>query len=140
MSTLERAIELAVTLHRGQQDKSGMPYVLHPLRLMLRMSSPAAMMAAVLHDTVEDTPLTLEQLRQEGFADEVVSAVDALTRRADETYEQFVERAGAHPIARQVKRADLEDNMQITRLAELADKDVARMRRYLLAWRALADD
>lgn len=140
MSTLERAIELAVTLHRGQQDKSGMPYVLHPLRLMLRMSSPAAMMAAVLHDTVEDTPLTLEQLRQEGFAEEVVSAVDALTRRADETYEQFVERAGAHPIARQVKRADLEDNMQITRLAELADKDVARMRRYLLAWRALADD
>lgn len=140
MSTLERAIELAVTLHRGQQDKAGMPYVLHPLRLMLRMSSPAAMMAAVLHDTVEDTPLTLEQLRQEGFAEEVVSAVDALTRRADETYEQFVERAGAHPIARQVKRADLEDNMQITRLAELADKDVARMRRYLLAWRALADD
>ena len=137
MATLARAIAIAAEAHQGQQDKAGAPYVLHPLRLMLRMHTEAEMMAAVLHDVVEDTPWTLEQLRQEGFSEEVLAAVEAVTHRAGETYEAYLARAAADPIARKVKRADLEDNMDLRRLSALTDKDVERLRRYHRTWRKL---
>ncbi|MBV9852230.1 MAG: HD domain-containing protein [Armatimonadetes bacterium] len=137
MATLARAIAIAAEAHQDQQDKAGAPYVLHPLRLMLRMHTEADMMAAVLRDVVEDTPWTLERLRQEGFPEEVLAAVEAVTHRAGETYEAYLARA-ADPIARKVKRADLEDNMDLRRLSALTDKDVERLRRYHKVWRALS--
>lgn len=84
MSTLERAIEIAAAAHAGVPDKAGNPYILHPLRVMMRVSSPAERVVAVLHDVVEDTSWTLQALAAEGFAPDVVAAVDALTKRDGE--------------------------------------------------------
>src|SRR5262245_15143699 len=123
MATLERAILIAAQAHLGQRDKAGAPYILHPLRLMMRMESEPAMIAAVLHDVVEDSDWTLEQLRGEGFSEEVLHAVDCLTRREDESYDEFISRAKADAVARQVKIADLEDNMNIKRIGEITPKD-----------------
>ena len=134
MATIEDAISIAAQAHKGQKDKAGDPYLLHPLRMMLRMNSEGAMMAAVLHDVVEDTGWTLEQLREEGFPDEVLEAVDCLTHRSGESYQEFVERVQTNPIARQVKIADLEDNMNIRRISQLGTKDLERLEKYHKAW------
>jgi (p)ppGpp synthase/HD superfamily hydrolase len=140
MATLERAILIAAQAHLGQRDKGGAPYILHPLRMMMRMESEAAMMAAVLHDVVEDSDWTLEQLRGEGFSEEVLQAVDCLTRRNYESYDEFVARAQANPIARRVKIADLEDNLNVKRLGKMTAKDLARIEEYHRAWRALTQE
>jgi (p)ppGpp synthase/HD superfamily hydrolase len=140
MATLEKAILIAAQAHLGQRDKGGAPYILHPLRMMMRMESEAAMIAATLHDVVEDSDWTLEQLRGEGFSEEVLQAVDCLTRRDGETYEEFVARAQANAIARQVKIADLEDNMNVKRLGEMTPKELARIEKYHRAWRALTQE
>ncbi|HEX2490882.1 MAG TPA: HD domain-containing protein [Blastocatellia bacterium] len=140
MATLERAILIAAQAHLGQRDKAGAPYILHPLRMMMRMESEAAMIAAALHDVVEDSDWTLEQLRGEGFSEEVLQAVDCLTSREGETYDEFISRVRASAIARQVKIADLEDNMNVKRIGEITPKDLARIEKYHRAWRALTQE
>lgn len=135
---IEQAIRIALDAHAGQTDKAGAPYILHPLRLMLQMETDAERVAAVLHDVVEDSAWTLDALRAEGFSKEVVEALDELTRRPEETYEAFIERAARHPVARAVKRADLEDNMDLRRLHAVSEKDRERLARYLKAWRRLS--
>ena len=135
MSLLERAILLAVQAHRGQVDRSGAPYILHPLRVMFRVETENERIAAVLHDVVENTDWTLDGLRAEGFPEEIVQAVDCLTRREGESYDDRVARAAAHPIARRVKLADLEDNMDARRLTRWSEEDAARFERYHRAWR-----
>lgn len=137
MPTLEQAIALAVESHRGQVDKAGHPYILHPLRVMFALEGELERMAAVLHDVVEDTPITFEQLRTMGFPAEVVVALEHLTKREGESYSEFVERAARHPIARRVKLADIEDNLDLRRIAEPTDDDLARLRRYRAAWQLL---
>jgi (p)ppGpp synthase/HD superfamily hydrolase len=139
MATVEDAISIAAQAHKGQKDKAGAPYLLHPLRMMLRMDSEVAMMAAVLHDVVEDTGWTLEQLREEGFSDEVLEAVDCLTHRDGESYQEFVGRVQTNPIARQVKIADLEDNMNIRRINQIGAKDLERLEKYHKAWCVLTN-
>src|ERR1044072_6519977 len=134
MATVEDAISIAAQAHKGQNDKADAPYLLHPLRMMLRMNSEAAMMAAVLHDVVEDTDWTLERLREEGFSDDVLDACDCLTHRDGESYQEFVERVRTNPIARQVKVADLEDNMNIRRVSRLGAKDLDRLEKSHRAW------
>lgn len=130
MSTLERAIALAAEAHAGMVDKAGAPYILHPLRVMLRVADERARIAAVLHDVVEDTEWTLERLREEGFDPEVLAAVDALTRRNGEDYYDFCRRAAQHPIARIVKRADIEDNLDLSRIPDPSPEDHVRIERY----------
>lgn len=137
MTLLEKAIGIAVEAHRGQVDKAGFPYILHPLRMMLKMTTENEMMAAILHDVVEDTPWTLEALRKEGFPEEVVSAIDCVTKRDGESYEKFVDRAAGNPIARKVKIADLEDNMDLRRIGKVTKKDLERVERYHRAWQTL---
>jgi (p)ppGpp synthase/HD superfamily hydrolase len=137
MATIERAILIAAQAHLGQRDKAGAPYILHPLRMMMRMESEAAMIAAILHDVVEDSDWTLEQLRVEGFSEEILQAVDCLTRRDEESYDEFISRAKANAVARQVKIADLEDNMNVKRIGEMTPKDLARIEKYHSAWRIL---
>lgn len=127
---LERAIAIAVEAHAGQVDKAGAAYILHPLRLMLAMETDEERIAAVLHDVVEDSRWTLALLRAEGFSEEVLRAIDAVTRRDDETYEAFVTRAGRDPIGRRVKLADLEDNADLGRIPSPTEKDLARVERY----------
>ena len=137
MTTLGQAIAIAAQAHQDQYDKAGAPYILHPLRMMLRMSSETEMMAAVLHDVVEDTDWTLDKLRQAGFAEEVVQAVECLTHRDQETYDEFIARVRTNAIASKVKLADLEDNMDMRRLSTLTEKDAERLHKYHRAWLAL---
>lgn len=143
-ATLEDAISIAALAHKGQTDKSGATYILHPLRMMMQMKSEAAMMVAALHDVVEDTrnnPLenkwTIERLRERGFSEEVLTAIDCVTNRNGESYEEFIERVQTNPIARQVKIADLEDNMNIQRIDEIRPKDLERLEKYHKSWRVL---
>jgi len=134
MSTLERAIAIAAEAHTGQIDKAGMPYILHPIRVMLRVKSNEERIAAVLHDVIEDCPdWNEDRLRQEGFAESIIEAVVALTKRPGEDYEQFVLRAASHPIARRVKVADLQDNSDLSRIANPTEKDRARIQKYTRA-------
>jgi guanosine-3',5'-bis(diphosphate) 3'-pyrophosphohydrolase len=143
MSTLERAIALAATVHAGQKDKAGAPYILHPLRMMLKMKSVECQMAAVLHDVVEDCGVTPALLRYEGFSDAVVEAVIALTKRIadgqEEPYDECIRRTAQNPIARVVKLADLEDNMDLSRIPNPTEKDHARLRKYKAAQFAIQE-
>lgn len=130
MSTIERAIEIAARAHAGQVDKAGAPYIFHPLRLMLAVQLPYERMAAVLHDVVEDTTVTLADLVNEGFPSEVIDAIDSLTKREGEGRLDAAERAAGNPIARVVKLADVTDNMDLTRIAEPTEKDYQRLEEY----------
>ena len=134
MHLLEEALGIALEAHRGQRDKYDAPYVLHPLRIMTRFRDPLLQQIAVLHDVVEDSPWTLEQLREKGFEPQVVEAVDALTRREDESYESLINRALKNPLARKIKLADLEDNMDIRRMHDITEQDRERLKRYRWAY------
>ncbi len=132
-ASLEKAIEIAVSAHAGQMDKAGAPYILHPLRMMLRMSSPTEMMVAVLHDVVEDCDgWTEARLKEEGIPPEVVAAVSSVTKLPEEEgdYIRFIRRAANNPVARRVKLADLEDNMDLGRISNPTEKDLARLEKY----------
>ena len=130
MATLERAIAIAATAHAGQLDKAGQPYILHPLRVMLRVTSEPERIAAVLHDVVEDSDVSLQDLQGEGFQPEVIAAIDALTKRPGESRLQAAARAAADPIARQVKLADNAENMDLGRIANPSARDIARIEEY----------
>lgn len=130
MSTIERAIALAALAHVGQVDKAGAPYILHPLRVMLRLEGMEERIVAVLHDVVEDSDWTLERLRNEGFSEIILQAIDAVSRRPDEDYNEFIVRASKNSIGSRVKLADLEDNSDLSRLTEVTDRDLARLRKY----------
>jgi (p)ppGpp synthase/HD superfamily hydrolase len=135
MPTLEDAIALAVEKHRGQTDKGGRPYILHPLRVMFRLEGDIERMVAVLHDVVEDSDVSFADLRRMGYSEEVIAALDGVTRRSEETYEEFVERSLQNPISRRVKQADLEDNMDARRLPDApTPPDLERIGRYRRAW------
>jgi len=105
VSTLEKAIEIAAIHHAGDKDKAGKPYLLHPLRIMFAVSTEFEMIAAVLHDVVEDTVVSLEDLQAEGFDPAVIRAVDALTKRSGESRLEAAKRAAADPVARHVTQA-----------------------------------
>jgi (p)ppGpp synthase/HD superfamily hydrolase len=140
VTTLDSAILLAAQVHQGQTDKAGKPYIFHPLRVMFRLTTEEEMMAAVLHDVVEDSAVALADLERAGYPPRVIEAVDCLTRRAGETYEAFIERLKPNPLARRVKLADLEDNMDIRRLSQLGEKDFERLQRYHRAWASLTSE
>lgn len=130
MSTLERAIAIAAEAHAGVKDKAGAPYILHPLRVMLKVGDTPSRIVAVLHDVVEDSDWTLEDLRKEGFSKAVVDGVSSVTKRAGETYEAFVARASRNRIGRRVKLADLEDNCDLGRIRKPTARDHERIRKY----------
>jgi (p)ppGpp synthase/HD superfamily hydrolase len=130
MSSLERAIAIAAKAHEGQTDKAGAPYVLHPLRVMLRVTTTEERIVAVLHDVLEDSPITLDDLRRDGFSDVVLNALQSVTKKSEETYEEFVLRAAADPIGRRVKLADLEDNSDLSRIPDPGPRDHARVAKY----------
>jgi len=134
---LERAIAIAVDAHRGQKDKAGAPYILHSLRVMGRVDSDAEKIVAVLHDVVEDSDWTLDRLREEGFSGDVIQAIDCVTKREGESYEDFVKRSATNPLVRRVKIADLEDNMDIRRMKTITPKDAERLNTYRRAWEYL---
>ena len=134
MSTLERAIVIAAEAHAGTTDKGGAPYILHPLRMMMDLTSAEERIVAVIHDVCEDCPgWTFERLRGEGFSEEILTALDSVTKREGETYEEFALRAAVNPIGRRVKLADLRDNSDLSRITNPTVKDHQRIAKYARA-------
>ena len=130
MSTLEKAITIAAEAHTGQIDKAGQPYILHPLRVMLHMTRPEERIVAVLHDVIEDTTLTADDLRSEGFSPQIIEAILALTKTGHESRIDAAKRATLNPIARIVKIADVRDNMDLSRITNPTALDHERINEY----------
>lgn len=134
---LLRAIDLSSTHHLSQRDKGGERYFGHPVRVAERCDTDEQRIVALMHDLLEDTPVTAQQLLDDGFPLHIVEAVQALTHRQGETYDKFIDRLSANAIARRVKIADLLDNMDVTRLPVLTDHDCQRLQKYHRSWRKL---
>lgn len=132
------AIDIARKAHEGQVDKAGKEYILHPIRVAERCRTVKEKIVAILHDTIEDTYVTPDYLKSMGFDSEIIEAVLSVTRRMEESYDQFIERCLTNEIGKQVKIADLKDNLDITRLDSLSEKDLARINKYLKALRKLS--
>lgn len=130
---LEKAMILAATAHMGQLDKGGNPYILHPVRVMLRCNTLEEKIVAMLHDTLEDSDLNADDLVKEGFSKEIVDAVVTLTRKTEENYMEHIQKVSKNPLATAVKLSDLADNMDLNRLPGLTPKDFQRLERYLRA-------
>lgn len=134
MSLLGKAIEIAALAHQEQTDENGFPYILHPIRMMLRMDTETEMMAAVLHDILEDTNWTLEQLKTEGIPGDVLDLVERLSRYNHQSYEEFIELIIEDHTAIKIKLADLEDNMDMRRLPAISIDDINRLKKYHHYW------
>jgi (p)ppGpp synthase/HD superfamily hydrolase len=147
MGNLQRAIAIAVEAHDGQTDKGGAPYILHPLRIMMSLKTEEEMIVGVMHDVVEDCSdkgFTWEYLEQQGFSKTVLDALRTVTKTPEEekhfkslsgqdridAYLEFVGRAKSNPIGRRVKRADIFDNLNVSRIGELTQKDLDRLNQY----------
>ena len=129
---LQRAIEIALEAHKGALDKGGNPYILHPLRLMLQMDSEEEMIVAILHDVVEDSEKwSFNKLQAEGFSKKIINSLRSITKENEnEDYEKFIDRSIRDKIGRKVKIADISDNLDISRLKEVTDKDILRINKY----------
>lgn len=128
-----RAVMIAAEAHLGQFDKAGAPYVNHPLRLRAAAQTETGQIVAVLHDVVEDSAWTLEELRREGFSEDTLRALDALTKREGESYDAFISRVADNPLAKRIKKLDLKDNLDPSRIAEPTAADAARAEKYRAA-------
>ena len=128
---LNQAIVIATEAHKNQFDKAGKPYILHPLRVMLNVSSEEEMICAVLHDTLEDTNITPQFLLELGFSLTIVEAILSVTKsKRDKDYFEFVKRAKENPIGRKVKIADLKDNIDLSRISNPSENDFTRLEKY----------
>ena len=124
-----KAIKIAFDAHMGQVDKSGVPYILHPIHLAEQMGTEEECIVALLHDIVEDTEVTFEQLEKE-FSKKVIDALRLLTHDKSVEYMEYVKKIKDNPIARKVKLADLQHNSDSTRLLEMTSKDINRIEKY----------
>ena len=140
MNIIEMSLQIALRAYAGKTDKAGREYILHPLRVMAKMKTDEEMSAALLHDVLEDSDITAEELLAEGIPAEVVEAVRCLSKNEGEDYMDFVARAKKNRLAARVKIADIEDNIDVLRLASLNESDLARIQRYHAAWRLLQEE
>ena len=137
---LDRAKEIAKAAHEGQVDKAGKPYIEHPMRVMKMGKTVEEKIAGVLHDVVEDSEWTFEMLEKEGIPKDVMDALRCVTKLSeDEDYDHFIARVKTNPLAVKVKLNDLKDNMDITRLDQVTEKDLARLNKYIRAYRQLTE-
>ena len=137
---LDRAKAIATSAHEGQVDKAGKPYIEHPMRVMNMGKTVEEKIAGVLHDVVEDSDWTFEMLEKEGIPKDVMDALRCVTKLSeDEDYDHFIERVKTNPLAVKVKLNDLKDNMDITRLGEVTEKDLDRLNKYIRAYRQLTE-
>jgi len=139
MNIIEKSLEIALKAYKGQKDKAGKTYILHPLRIMAKMNTEEEMSVAMLHDVIEDSDYTFEDLISEGIPANVANAVQALSKNKDENYEQFIERILRNKLASKIKLADIEDNINILRLDTVTQKDLERISKYHKAWKTLSD-
>lgn len=138
MDIVEKAYKLAEKAHAGQVDKAGKDYITHPVAVSGMLEDEEEKCVALLHDVLEDTDVTEEEIREE-FSDTIADAVVAMTRGEHETYEDFIRRAKKNPIARKVKMADLTHNMDLSRLPVVTDKDLRRLEKYKRAMEVLKE-
>lgn len=127
---IEVAISIALKAHKGQVDKGGNPYILHPLAVMNRVETIEEKIVAVLHDVVEDTEVTIDQLREIGFSEEILEAINLLTRAKEDSYEEFIDKTLKNRIARNVKIADIKENMNLSRIQDPSEQDYMRLEKY----------
>ena len=126
---LIKAFSVASKAHKGQKDKAGRAYILHPVNVALRTKGIKRKTVALLHDIVEDTNITLDDLKKLGFDNEIVNAVAAITKKSGEKYENYLKRVKNNEIAKDVKIADLQHNSNLNRLKEITPKDIARKKK-----------
>lgn len=136
---IEAAKALATKVHDGQTDKAGVPYITHPERVTSRVESQEAQVVGWLHDTVEDTALTLYEIRDQ-FGSDTAATVDAISRRDGEAWSDYIDRVAANPVARQVKISDLIDNSNLSRISHVTMKDVKRQAKYNKALKKLLEE
>ncbi|MDD4564212.1 MAG: HD domain-containing protein [Eubacteriales bacterium] len=129
----KRAMQIAYKAHHGQTDKSDVPYIFHPIHLAEQMQTEAETITALLHDVVEDTDVTLDDLVKEDFSSEVIAALQLLTHDDAVPYLDYVREIKKNPIARAVKLADLKHNSDSGRLSTLDEKALARLEKYKMA-------
>ncbi|WP_018675736.1 guanosine-3',5'-bis(diphosphate) 3'-pyrophosphohydrolase [Riemerella columbina] len=134
---LERAIQIAVNAHKGQTDKAGKPYILHLVRVMEKGKTEEEKICGILHDLLEDTNWTISDLRKEGFSEEIMNALQCVTKKNNEPYSDFINRISKNPLAIRVKLNDLEDNMDKSRLNNINEKDLQRFEKYSMAYEFL---
>lgn len=137
MNLIEKSLEIALKAYSGQKDKAGKTYILHPLRLMSKMGSEEEMAVALLHDVIEDSEFSADDLLEAGIPAIIVNAVISLTKIDGEDYDAFMERVLKNKLASRVKKADIEDNINLLRLNVVTEKDLARAAKYHKAWRFL---
>lgn len=127
---LAKAIQIASKAHENQVDKANKPYILHPLRLMMKLENIDEQIVAVLHDVIEDSDTTLSDLRNSGFSEEIINAIDALTKKPGLDYQNYLEIISKNTLSRNVKIEDIKDNLNLTRLKNINDKDLERAQKY----------
>ena len=140
MLLYQQALAIAKDAHKGQVDKAGVAYIQHPLFVASLVEGELAKTVALLHDVVEDSDWTLEDLRKDGLPEEVVQAVGILTKKRNENYEEYILRVKQNPLARQVKLADLQHNSDLSRLANVTDRDRKRVAKYQKAIAYLSEE
>ena len=126
----KKALKLCFDAHKNQVDKTGMPYVFHPFHLAEQMSDEISTICALLHDVIEDTEYTFNDIRNMGFPQEVIDVLMLLTHEDNVPYMEYVEKINENPIAKQVKLADLRHNSDLTRLNIIDEKALARVDKY----------
>lgn len=126
---LAKAIKLCYEAHKNQVDKGGSPYYLHPIYVALNMKTEEQKIVALLHDVVEDTEITIEDLKNKGFSKKIVDAVEVITKKK-ESYETYLRKVKENDLARAVKIGDIKNNMDVSRLKEITEKDIARIEKY----------
>ena len=126
----KKAMKIAYRAHLYQSDRTGLPYIFHPFHLAEQMTDELTTAAALLHDVVEDTNMTFDDLRKEGIPEEVISALVLLTHEEGVPYYDYVRMTKNDPIAAAVKRADLLHNSDISRLSTVTGADLQRMEKY----------
>lgn len=138
MTLIAKALEIAQTVHAQQVDKTGAPYLLHVMRVMYRGQTEDEKICGLLHDVVEDSATTFEDLQNAGFSEHIIAALRCLTKTSEnENYEEFIRRVKSNALAVRVKLNDLEDNMDIRRLSVIGEKEAARLNKYLKAYKKL---
>lgn len=130
----DRAVQIAAEAHRGQKDKAGAPYILHVLRVMMSLEEMDEKIVALLHDVVEDSGITLLDLTKENFPSNILTAVDLLTKKENQPYEDYIFSIKSNLLAKAVKMADLEDNMNSKRLKNILRSDKLRIIKYQEAY------
>lgn len=126
----KKAMDICFEAHKDQKDKSGQPYVFHPFHLAERMTDEETTIVALLHDVVEDTSVTLDDLAAEGFSQSVLEAIALMTHAPGVNYMDYVAEMKKNPIAKAVKIADLTHNSTLSRLNEITAKDLERVETY----------